>query len=390
MSEEHPAPEPNAAPAELHLHSERPKVTRLSRKMLIGLGTVATIVIVSASIWALRSGHKPPPQQVSSASTRNVAAALNNLPHDYTQVPHTVPALGPPLPGDLGRPILNAQGQYGPNQMNSEEQRKAQVIETARTSPLFVANASSHLNQVAALANVPAASTQVPSEAKPSTDPTATQNMQDRKEAFANAPADKHTASTDQLTPPPSPYVVQAGSVIPAALVTGIRSDLPGQITAQVTANVYDSPTGKILLIPQGSKLVGQYDSNVAFAQTRVQLVWSRLILPNGQSIVLERQPGADSEGYSGLQDEVDNHWGQLFEAAALSTLLSVGAEAGTSDSENSLAQALRQGASQSFNQVGEQVVGRELNVQPTLTIRPGFPVRVIVNRDLTLVPYQG
>jgi type IV secretion system protein VirB10 len=274
--------------------------------------------------------------------------------------------------------------------MSSEEQRKAQVIETARTSQLFVANASSRLNQVAALTNVPAASTEVPSAAKPSTDPTATQNMQDRKEAFANAPADKHTASTDQLTPPPSPYVVQAGSVIPAALVTGIRSDLPGQITAQVTANVYDSPTGKILLIPQGSKLVGQYDSNVAFAQTRVQLVWNRLILPNGQSIVLERQPGADSEGYSGLQDEVDNHWGQLFEAAALSTLLSVGAEAGTSDSENSLAQALRQGASQSFNQVGEQVVGRELNVQPTLTIRPGFPVRVIVNRDLTLVPYQG
>jgi type IV secretion system protein TrbI len=390
MSEEHPAPAPNAAPNELHLHSERPKVTRLSRKMLIALSTVVTIVIVGASLWALRSSHKPPPQQVSSASTRNVAAALNNLPRDYTGVPRSTPALGPPLPGDLGRPILNAQGALGQNQTSPEEQRKAQAIETARTSQLFVANASSHMNQVVALANVPAAPAVAPSEAKPSTDPTATQNMQDRKEAFANAPADKRTASTDQLTAPPSPYVVQAGSVIPAALVTGIRSDLPGQITAQVTANVYDSPTGNILLIPQGSKLIGQYDSNIAFAQTRVQLVWNRIILPNGQSIVLERQPGADTQGYSGLEDEVDNHWGQLFEAAMLSTLLSVGAEAGTSDSENNLAQAIRQGASQSFNQVGEQVVGRELNVQPTLTIRPGFPVRVIVNRDLVLTPYQG
>ena len=110
----------------------------------------------------------------------------------------------------------------------------------------------------------------------------------------------------------------------------------------------------------------------------------------NGKSIVLERQPGADVAGYSGLEDEVDNHWGMLFKAAMLSTLLSVGSEAGTGSNENSLVQALRQGASQSFNQTGQQIVGRYLNIQPTLTIRPGFPVRVIVNRDLVLEPYQG
>ena len=176
--------------------------------------------------------------------------------------------------------------------------------------------------------------------------------------------------------------------MIPAALITGLRSDLPGQVTAQVTEDVYDSPTGKVLLIPQGARLVGQYDAQISFGQSRALLVWNRLIMPNGRSIVLERQPGADAEGYAGLEDEVDNHWGMLFTAAILSTVLSVGSEAGTSNSENNLAQAIRQGASQSFNQVGEQVVGRSLNVQPTITIRPGFPVRVMVTHDLVLEPY--
>lgn len=112
--------------------------------------------------------------------------------------------------------------------------------------------------------------------------------------------------------------------------------------------------------------------------------------MPNGQSIVLERQQGADPQGFSGLEDEVDNHWGSLFKAALLSTLLSLGSEAGTSGQGNSLVQALRQGASNSISQTGQQIVGRQLNIQPTLTIRPGFPVRIIVNRDLLLAPYRA
>ena len=222
------------------------------------------------------------------------------------------------------------------------------------------------------------------------TSPAGQPSEGDRKLAFLNGPTDRQTASTDQVQTPASRDVVQAGAVIPAALITGLRSDLPGQITAQVTEPVYDSPTGKILLIPQGARLIGQYDAQVQFGQSRALLVWTRLIMPNGRSIVLERQPGADPQGYAGLADQVDNHWGQLFRAAMLSTLLSVGTEAGTSNDENSLVQAIRQGASNSFAQVGSQVVGRSLGIQPTITIRPGFPVRVIVTRDLLLEPYQG
>ena len=132
--------------------------------------------------------------------------------------------------------------------------------------------------------------------------------------------------------------MLQAGAVIPASLITGLRSDLPGQVTAQVTEDVYDSPTGRFLLIPQGARLVGQYDAQIAFGQSRALLVWNRLIMPNGRSIVLERQPGADTEGYAGLEDEVDNHWGMLFKAAILSTLLSVGSEAGMSGNNERLA----------------------------------------------------
>ncbi len=218
-------------------------------------------------------------------------------------------------------------------------------------------------------------------------EPAAAAPAPGRGEAFLARDADQRTASSDRLRPPASPHVLQAGSTIPAALVTGIRSDLPGQVTAQVTEPVYDSPTGRHLLIPQGSRLIGQYDAEVGYGQERVLLVWTRLILPDGRSLVLERQPGADAAGYAGVQDRVDNHWGRLFRAGLLSTLLGVGAELGnTGDSD--IARAIRDGAQQSVGDAGQEVVRRQLEIRPTLTVRPGHPVRVIVTRDLILEPY--
>lgn len=147
-------------------------------------------------------------------------------------------------------------------------------------------------------------------------------------------------------------------------------------------------------MVPQGARLIGTYDSEVSAGQSRVLLVWTRLIMPNGRSIVLERQQGADAAGYAGLSDEVDTHWRQLVGAALLSTLLAIGSEvnAGSNSNNNNAAliQALRQGFGNAMSQTGQQLVGRAMNVQPTLTVRPGFPVRVIVNRDLLLEPYQG
>jgi type IV secretory pathway VirB10-like protein len=387
--------------ASMRLRAERPRVTRLSRKVLAGAAAVGSAAIFGATFWALQNNrsHTSAPSELYTTDHHNVADGLTGLPRDYAGVPRQAPPLGAPLPGDLGRPILNAQTapSAGVAAIDSDQQRLDQEVEAARLSRLFASTGVREVASSIAQAASVGASTIVPNQtnqpAQPGPDDTFTQNGQDRKLAFVNASVDTRTTSPDRVVAPASTYVVQAGNIIPAALITGIRSDLPGQITAQVTENVYDSPTARFLLIPQGTRLIGIYDSQVAFGQSRVLLVWTRLIMPNGRSIVLERQPGADAAGYAGLEDEVDNHWGALFKAALLSTLLGVGSELGSTTgtgTNSDVITALRRGSSDSLNQTGQKVVQRNLDIQPTLTVRPGFPVRVIVNRDLVLEPYRG
>lgn len=380
--------EPAAA---MRLRAEPPRVTRLSRKALAGLGLAASLTVGGALIYALQNRQQGQGQELYSTDNRSTPDELAGLPKDYAGVPK----LGPPLPGDLGRPILAARNggpalSPGPIGPDPEEQRREQELEAARTARLFASTQTRPAGEAAAA--------QATTGTMPGTDlaslglapQPATPSAQDRQLAFLNQPPDKRTVSSDRVAAPASKNVLQAGAVIAAALITGIRSDLPGQITAQVTENVYDSPSGHILLIPQGTRLIGQYDNGVGFGQRRVLLVWTRLIFPDGRSIVLEREPGADAEGYAGLEDGVDYHWGELFKAAALSTVLSIGAQAGSSGQESDIMRALRQGASDSISQTGQQIVQRQLNIAPTLTIRPGFPVRIIVTRDLVLEPYGG
>lgn len=384
--------------APMRLRPEPPRVTRLSRKALAVLGSVAGVGLGGALIYALQiqQGGKPA-EEVYATEARSTPDGLDALPKDYTG-----PVLGPPLPGDLGRPILDAQNRGQPvpvsgidapagpaapdpevERRRQELERRRQELEAARTSRVFFQSGA----QTATASGVPGdGMPDLAGMAAPGQ--TGTPTAQDRQLAFLNQTADRRTVAPDRVMAPPSRFVLQAGAVIPAALITGIRSDLPGQVTAQVTENVYDSPTGRLLLIPQGTRLVGQYDSGVGFGQRRVLLAWTRLIFPNGRSIVLERQPGADVQGYAGLEDGVDHHWWDMAKAAGLSTLLSVGAQAGSSGEQGDLVRALRQGASDGISQTGRQVVGRQLDIAPTLTIRPGFPVRVIVGRDLILEPY--
>ncbi len=336
--------------------------------------------IGGALIYALQSADRGGEQQeLITTDRRQTAEGLQGLPGSYGDVP----VLGPPLPGDLGGPVLRAREEGQPIPATSmpmpatdpEEQRRLAELEAARTSQIFFQVRPG----TGASANQPGASTAMAG--------LGGLTVQDPQRAFLNAEVDRQTVAPDRVMPPVSPYVLQAGSVIPAALITGIRSDLPGQITAQVTQNIYDSPTGSLLLIPQGTRIIGEYDNGVAFGQRRVLLVWNRMIFPNGRSIVLERQTGADAAGYAGLEDGVDYHWWDLMKAAGLSTLLAVGAELATSD-EDRLVRAIRDGAQDTINQAGQQIVQRQLQVKPTLTIRPGFPFRVIVSRDLVLEPY--
>ncbi|GBQ74383.1 conjugal transfer protein TrbI [Acetobacter lovaniensis NRIC 0474] len=339
------------------------------------------IAVAFALGYALESSRQAPPStEAQDVDAHSSADGLAGLPSDY--VGKDVPKLGPALPGDLGHTILHAQEQ-GKVASGGDDRRAAQEVEAAIASKLFVQTGERNRgNEQAAPSTSGASASQANSS--PATD------AQSGNRAFLAGQPDRMTVSLDRAMPPASPYILQAGTVIAGALNTKISSDLPGQITGHVTQNVYDSPTGRYLLIPQGSLLFGAYNSGISFGQQRTQIIWTRLIFPNGDSLVLEKLPGGDAIGQSGLSDEVNNHWGQLFRAAIVTTLLSVGSEAGTSQSENNLAQAIRSGASNGFSMVGNRLIDRSLNVQPTLTDRPGLRFTVVLNRDLVLKPWHA
>jgi type IV secretory pathway VirB10-like protein len=246
--------------ASMRLRAERPRVTRLSRKVLAGGAAVGSIMIAGAIFWALQNNrsHTPAPSELYTTDHHNVADGLTGLPRDYAGIPRQVPPLGPALPGDLGRTILNAQNAPSATitAVDSEQQRLGQEMEAARLSKLFASTSFQEtLRSTLQSASVDAGTSAPNPVAPPATDEAFAQNGQDRKLAFLNTSVDRRTTSPDRVAAPATSYVVQAGNVIPASLITGIRSDLPGQITVQVTENVYDSPTGRFLLIPQGARL---------------------------------------------------------------------------------------------------------------------------------------
>lgn len=221
-------------------------------------------------------------------------------------------------------------------------------------------------------------------------------NMQDQKETFLK---DSEKPSPDilnqQVQDPASPFEVQAGSVIHAELVTGINSDLPGTVTAQVTGNVYDSIEERFLMIPQGSKLVGKYDSKVAVGETRILMAWERIIFPDGRSIDLSGMPGVDLEGYAGFHDLVDNHYLKIFGNAILMSLVMSGAQLsqpyggyGMSGASPgfygpSMGQEVVGSVGSNMSMTMEQYLGNVMNIQPTLKIRPGYRFDVTVTKDM-------
>jgi type IV secretion system protein TrbI len=405
---------PNKAdPDTLALRASPRPVTRLNRRMLAVLAGTLGAVVLGGTLWSLQSHKRERNATVELYNVDRVSHAenLDQLPKDYSKVPMAakpVPALGEPLPGDLGPAIVHAQrnagaGAYPPPAQTGRIAQPGDAEDAARSGVFFRSGAVK-------VAPSPTSSTAMPepvsgnqpfnpmasavASAQP-TDPTAVQNRQDQKQAFVTngGPTnDGATRNPASLQLPASPYQVMAGTIIPAALVTGINSDLPGQVIATVTEAVYDTATGRFLLIPQGSRLIGRYDSQVSFGQRRVLLVWTRLILPDTSSISLDRLPGIDPAGYAGLEDGVDWHWDRILAGAALSTLLGVGAELAAPDRGNNDGKviiATRQSAQDTVNQVGQEITKRNVSIQPTLTIRPGFPMRVMVNKDLILRPYQ-
>lgn len=394
-------------PETLALRAPPRRVVRFKRRLMIGVAAVGIAGIFGVTWLALkgpilRFGQQA--QELYSTDRKSTPDGLVALPNDYSEIRPETPVLGPPLPGDLGPPILERQKQLGlapgvpesevDRDTEAERQRLAQQARAAREAGVFfeVANrlsavAEEGTDHHAALDESEAAqSDTIPLNLDPERDP----NYQQHKLDFLIGKTSGGVYNPHALQDPISPYQIMAGTVISAALVTGVNSDLPGDVIAHVTENVFDSVTGRTLLVPQGSRLVGRYDSVIAFGQSRALVVWRRIIMPDGSSIEIDNLPATDAAGYAGLEDEVDFHTWRLIKGVALATLLGVGTEITFGGSENDLVRALRQSTQESTNQAGQRLVEKTLDIQPTITVRPAWPLRVIVAKDLVLRPYRG
>lgn len=388
---------PKADPESLAIRARPRRAIRFRRGAIIGAAALGSVGVSAVTWMALKPTvwrQVAQEEELSQPSSKGPPDALSGLPSSYGDVPR----LGPPLPGDLGRPILERQRQLAAEGQApaidpaaqaeaAERERLVTEMRAARESGLLVTRSQAQTTATA----TPAPNTTVNDAtppAKRALDPANDPNNQQSKADFVSTLDPRGDVNPHAVTPAPSPYLLSAGSVISASLITGLRSDLPGLVTAQVTERVYDSPTGRILLIPQGARLVGSYDSVVAFGQKRALIVWQRIILPDGSSLRIDNIPATDGAGYAGLEDKVDFHTWALLKGVVLSTLLGVGAELQFSG-ESDLVQALRESTQQNASRAGDQLTTRNLQVQPTITIRPGTPVRLLVHHDLVLRPWE-
>lgn len=394
---------PKADPETLVLRAAPGRVTRFRRGAIIAIAAAGSTAIAGVAWLAL----KPPSLSlVAPGDDKPVAAkappdALAGAPADYGAVPQ----LGPPLPGDLGRPIFNHQREMAAanpadpaaeaaarvaQHAEAERQRIAAERKAARESGVMLQLAGARTGAAPAGPPVEAGGEGPAAQAAPAApDPDRDPNGQQRMNALVGRTNSDDDTNPHRLTAAASPWTLHAGSVIAASLITGLNSDLPGLVTAQVTENVHDSVTGRTVLIPQGSRLIGRYDSVVAFGQSRALVVWQRIILPDGGSIRIDNVPATDTAGYAGLADQVDRHSWQLLKGVALSTLLGVGTELSFTG-ESDLVEAIRESAQRSGARAGDQVVGRNLDVQPTIRVRPGWPLRVVAQKDIVLRPWGG
>ncbi len=412
---------PKADPEALTLRARPRPVTRFNRRVLVAIATVGCATILGATLVALN----PPNfrgesrRELYNTDRKSAAEGLTGLPRGYGDLKPVAPPppLGPPLPGDIGPPVVHLEREMGvtppappaPNlpfrpdpeadAQRAERLRLLRQAQQARESGVFF-QAAGRREPAGATPLLSAAPGQGTSpgvagipEGQPrrlELDPDRDPNNQARKLDFLNERVERSIYNPHPLQDPASPYQVMAGAVIPASLVSGINSDLPGLVIAQVTENVYDTVSGRHLLIPQGARLIGRYDSVIAFGQERALVVWNRLVLPDGSSIVIENLPATDTAGYAGLEDDVDSHTWRLIKGVVLSTILGVGTELSLGRNETDLVRALRDSAQNNVNRAGQRITERNLDLQPTITIRPGWPLRVIVHKDVILRPYRG
>ncbi|MBX3562601.1 MAG: TrbI/VirB10 family protein [Sphingomonas sp.] len=394
-------PPPKEDPETLVLRGTPRPVVRFRRGLIIGI-TGAVAATLATLAWV---ALEPPSFRIAAGADEGAAPAAKASPEALADAPASygdVPRLGPPLPGDLGRPILEQQRSLeGPSGEGTEPDAAARARAAAEAerqrleAERQAARASNVIVQLAGRAGggapPPAGPAPQAGEGEIAVEPPPSAGAragQARRSEFA--PSAAGDTNPYPLRPAPSPWTLSAGTIIPASLVTGLNSDLPGTVIAQVTENVRDSATGRAVLVPQGARLIGSYDSAVAFGQRRALLVWQRIVFPDGSSIRLDNAPATDLSGYAGVRDRIDFHTWRLLTGIALTTLLGVGTELTFGDGEGDLVRAIRESTQQNAARAGDRITQRNLDVQPTLTVRPGWPLRAVIHKDLVLRPWRG
>jgi type IV secretion system protein TrbI len=404
-------------PEPLELRAQPRPVTRINRKVLIGAAAVVLLLIAGLVLLALRapSLRVAVPQELFNVEHKPIADALSKLPASYDGLPPDKKPVKPAVPG-VPKSVPGA----GPGDWDDEAERAekallARMEAEARKSPMFFRLQLKAPPKETVTADASPERLPPPAPSAPTTDAGLTvlsalraseravalaggdldalgagTSDQTRKLTFLKSGPEKGIYNPHALQTPASPYQLMAGTVISASLVTGLNSDLPGFVIAQVTENVFDTVSGRHLLIPQGSRLVGKYDNIVAFGQERALVVWQRIILPDGSSVVIDNLPATDTGGYAGLADQVDFHTWKLLKGVALATVLGVGSELTFDSADSDLVRALQQATQATTNRAGQRLIERQLNVQPTITVRPGWPLRVIAHKDVVLRPYRG
>lgn len=406
-----------------------PQVKRFNRTTVAVLGVTFAFV----AMLALSTAFEPPKQpqqdpnadQTTKANNPSPAEAVSALPNNYSDVPR----LGAPLPGDVGiialdankasgNPALAAQltpantfaaaqpspQVYAPRPQTAAEQyqdqaqiarmkRQENALEGSLTFSGGAAGAQDLGSLLARTSNpINPAVGAAPAAPKPSRSARDDDNRQDDKSEFLNKDRDKSFALNHGVYYPSSPYTLLAGTIAPGVLETGINSDLPGQIEGELSQNVYDTVTGKYLLLPQGTKIIGMYDSRVTYGQERVLIVWTRMCRPDGSCIDLEGMPGSDLSGYAGLTGEVDHHYLRLLGGVLIGSIMGASSQiaSGSNTQNPSFAQLATQGAGQNINQVGQQITRKQLAVQPTIKMHPGDPFTIFTTKDIVIPPYKG
>jgi len=368
----------------------KPSLAIGKQKVLLAIGFLGLLLAIG-----IVSGKQHTPSKPSADAPRKTGVPAYNivsLPTSYAELPPPSPS---PTPGfrahqDAAKPISNLEA--------LEKKALEEKLQRANSAKLAsVSFQNFHIpqpEQTDGRSGELAGSLPADSAGKGSSSPRDDDNRQDDKKDFASSRRVEQVSLNQKLISPRSKYQLMAGSLIPGLLLTALNSDLPGQILGQVSQNIFDTVTGNHLLLPQGTRVIGEYDSRIVYGQERVLIVWTRLILPNGKSISLEGMPGVDLSGSAGLTDQVNHHWGRLLTSVVFSSLLGASAQIAQGRTYNSFdpdyGELATQGFAQNMNQVGQQITRKNLNIQPTIEIRPGFRFNVFVNKDLTLEVYHN